>query len=56
MIEEIIKDFEDSYNPLKFYAMLREIGVMKEDALRYSKIYEEGIYKNVIDIIEYKHL
>ena len=53
---EKIEDFEDRYNPLKFYAMLREIGVMKEEALRYSRIYEEGIYKNVMDIIEHIYL
>jgi len=50
-LEEKIKDFEDRFNPLQFYAMIREIGVLKEDAKRWAEIYEIGIYRNIIESI-----
>jgi len=36
-LENKIKNFQDRFNPLSFYAMLREIVDNKEEAKRYFK-------------------
>ena len=51
-IEETIKEFEDTLNPLKLYCRFKDIGITDDEALRYSRIYEEGIYKNILELLK----
>jgi hypothetical protein len=50
-LEEKLKEFEHNFNPFHFYNMLREIGVLKEEAKRWAEIYEFGVYKNILEEI-----
>jgi len=51
MIEDKVKEFQETFNPLKFYARLRDLDIEKEEARRMSEIYEIGIYSQIIKLI-----
>lgn len=49
-----LKEFEHTFNPEHFYCRLREIGISKEYATRFTIIYKHGIYDEVIDYVKEK--
>ena len=47
-LERALREFEHTFNPQHFYCRLRDLDIEKEEAIRISKIYEIGIYQNIL--------
>ena len=50
----IRQNFEEMYNPLRFYSRIRDLGIEDKEARRIAEIYEIGIYNNILELT--KHL
>jgi len=51
---ETLLEFEDQFNPRHFYCRLKDLGIIKENAKKYSIKYENEIYKPIIKELKNK--
>lgn len=50
--KKVIEEFEDRFNPLSFKATLKATGMKDNYVNRIAEIYEEGVYKNVMEEVQ----